>query len=232
LEGPLKPRDRFSPLEFALVIGVAFGYSIYLSVGDLLSGNVVGTAGAGDVFGDESMYRLVVWELLLAGPVAGILYLGGWRLRDFSLGISLKTSLIGASICVGYLVAHEVFTFVMMQIPALLPLIDVSTSYAPAAPPSLMAIVLVSTVNPVFEEVFAGAYVIKTLHRRFGLTAAIWVSVAIRAAYHLYQGIPSLPTHVAYGLALGLVYARYGRLWPLILSHALLDAFATALLIE
>jgi membrane protease YdiL (CAAX protease family) len=83
-------------------------------------------------------------------------------------------------------------------------------------------------VNPVFEEVFVAGYVIEALRQRFGVTTAINVSVVIRASYHLYQGVPVFPFHAAYGLLQGYAYVRYGRLWPLIVSHALLDFFAFA----
>ena len=74
------------------------------------------------------------------------------------------------------------------------------------------------------------AYVIKALSARFGATAALNISVAIRASYHLYQGVIMLPWHCVYGLVQAHVYVRYGRLWPLLVSHAVLDFAAMMVL--
>lgn len=52
------------------------------------------------------------------------------------------------------------------------------------------------------------------------------VSVLIRVLYHLYQGLDAFPFHAMYGLIQAYVFVRTGRLWPLIVSHALLDLYA------
>lgn len=44
--------------------------------------------------------------------------------------------------------------------------------------------------------------------------------------HHLYQGLAAFPFHTMYGLLRGYVIARYRKLWPLIVSHALLDFYA------
>src|SRR5712691_10562482 len=104
--------------------------------------------------------------------------------------------------------------------------LDLLSSYRPSRPPNLIAIYLLSVVNPVFEEVFVCGYVIPALSPRFGPTAAVNVSAIIRGSYHLYQGIAMAPFHFSYGLIQAYVFVRFGKLWPLIVSHALLDFVA------
>ena len=50
----------------------------------------------------------------------------------------------------------------------------------------------------------------------------------IRIAYHLYQGSAGVVSIVPMGLAYAWLYARTGRLWPLVLAHVLLGAWALA----
>jgi uncharacterized protein len=224
------PGDRFSPIEFPVVLGVALGHFIFRSLNDVLSGNVLGTQGYGDFYSADEIYDLVSYELTLLPFLVAILFFGGWRPRDFRLGLSRRSTAIGVVVFAG-LWTLDWFTVWAMKamFPALHSAIEMWWSYYPDPAPGLGAILLLALVNSVFEEVFVCAYVVKALHRRFGLVAAIWVSTALRASYHLYQGLTAAPLHIAFGLVQGSIYARYGRLWPLILTHALTNFVPDAL---
>jgi len=52
----------------------------------------------------------------------------------------------------------------------------------------------------------------------------ILVSAVLRGTYHLYQGWGSFVGNVLMGLAFGWIYARWGRLLPLVVAHFLIDA--------
>ena len=80
-----------------------------------------------------------------------------------------------------------------------------------------------SVVNPVFEEVFVCGYVITALKERFGTTTAINVSAGIRVFYHFYQGALGVLGITPMALLFGYWFVRTGRLWPLIVAHALQD---------
>jgi uncharacterized protein len=217
-------RSRFSPIEFAIVIGAAFGYFIFSSLGAPLSGRTVGESLAARDFGESHMYWLLGYELIVGPFVLGVLYIGGWRLRDLNLAPSVSATVLGATIFAGMWLGDWTFTIVMKTIfPTMQSVYDMAEAYRPSVPPGLLLVVLVSIVNPLFEEIFVCAYVIEALRGRFGTTTAVNASVVIRASYHLYQGIAYQPFHIAYGLVQAYVYARYGRLWPLLVSHALLD---------
>lgn len=77
------------------------------------------------------------------------------------------------------------------------------------------------------EEVIVVAYLITRL-RELGLgdRSAIVCSSLLRGAYHLYQGFSAGLGNVVMGLIFGYVWRRTGRLWPLVIAHALIDFVA------
>jgi membrane protease YdiL (CAAX protease family) len=80
-----------------------------------------------------------------------------------------------------------------------------------------------SLINPVFEEVFVCGYVISALKARRGLTTAVNVSAGVRVSYHFYQGAVGVIGIAPMALLFAYWFARTGRLWPLIVAHALQD---------
>ncbi len=70
------------------------------------------------------------------------------------------------------------------------------------------------------------AYLITALKERFGTTTAINVSAGIRVFYHFYQGALAVLSITPMALLFGYWFARTGRLWPLIVAHALQDFIA------
>ena len=68
-------------------------------------------------------------------------------------------------------------------------------------------------------------YVISALSERHGQGFAIGTSVALRMAYHTYQGLEGVSAMMLWGILFGFWFARTGRLWPLIVAHALADFF-------
>src|SRR5262249_24956360 len=87
----------------------------------------------------------------------------------------------------------------------------------------LLITIVVSVVNPIYEEVFVSGYVISALGEKIGATAAVNVRAGIRLAYHLYQGVVGVLAVVPVGLIFGIWFRRTGRLWPLIIAHSLKD---------
>jgi len=136
----------------------------------------------------------------------------------------VKVLIVIAILALIAFVADWLITFVLqLAFPAIQSALQIVDAFKPTNGPGFPTIVLVSLINPVFEEVFVCGYVIEALRERFGLTTAINVSVLIRASYHLYQGVGTLPFHCAYGLLQAYAYVRFRRLWPLLVSHAILD---------
>ncbi len=74
------------------------------------------------------------------------------------------------------------------------------------------------------EEVIVVGYLFERLRRLgWGTWPIILAAAALRGVYHLYQGVPALIGNVAMGILFGWLYARTGRLVPLIVAHTLID---------
>ncbi|GAA3603610.1 CPBP family intramembrane metalloprotease [Agrococcus terreus] len=74
------------------------------------------------------------------------------------------------------------------------------------------------------EEVIVVGYLFERLRRLgWGTWPIILAAAALRGVYHLYQGVPGMVGNVAMGVLFGWLYARTGRLVPLIVAHTLID---------
>jgi uncharacterized protein len=220
-------QDRFSTPEFVVVILTAFGTFILTSLHVLLFGLAHEEAGPLSFVTSNQLYGIVIYELSIAPVVISILYMRGWRLADFPLGVSRALTILGAGIAIATVAGDWVFTLVLTGLfQNIRSAMDAYENIVPLGGPTLASVVILSIVNPVYEEVFVCGYVIAALRERFGVTTAVNVSVLIRVLYHLYQGLDAFPFHAMYGLIQAYVFVRTGRLWPLIVSHAILDFFA------
>ncbi len=59
----------------------------------------------------------------------------------------------------------------------------------------------------------------------------VFVSAAMFGLAHLYQGSAGVANTAIFGLILAIVYLRFGRIWPLIISHYLHDALQIGLFV-
>jgi len=79
------------------------------------------------------------------------------------------------------------------------------------------------------EEVIVVGYAFERLRRlgwgagRWGMWPIIVATAALRGSYHLYQGVPAMFGNIAMGVLFGWLYARTGRLVPLVVAHTLID---------
>ena len=88
-------------------------------------------------------------------------------------------------------------------------------------------LVLSACANAWAEEVVVVAYLLTRLRQLgFGRSGALVWSSLLRGAYHLYQGFGAGLGNLAMGLVFGYVWQRTGRLWPLIIAHAIIDTVA------
>jgi membrane protease YdiL (CAAX protease family) len=222
-------RHRFSAAEFAAVILAAFGTFILVSLYALASGRAHEEASPLGTFTSNQLYSIVVSELVMAPFVLAILYFRGWRPADFPWGVTRALTMVGVLVAVAAVAGDWILTLAMKGLFAnIRSVFEAYENYVPLGGPSLASVVVLSAVNPVYEEVFVCGYVITALRERFGVTTAVNVSVAIRVSYHLYQGLANFPFHAMYGLIQGYLFVRHGKLWPLIVSHAILDFYALA----
>ena len=87
-------------------------------------------------------------------------------------------------------------------------------------------IVGVSILNAVFEEFLWLAYGVTALAKRIGVRRACIASVVLRTGIHVYEGPLAVLGVLPIGIVFTAYYARTKRVWPVIVAHALQDAFA------
>jgi len=187
------------------VIALAFGLAILGSLDAALS-----YSGREIVIGDKELLATVLYELLFGAVIFFLLRHRGWKWADFAVHASKGSTILGVMLAVAVLLAWLVIEAVIGKVPSV-------------ANAGLATVTLVSIVNPAFEEILVLAYVVQAMRKRFGLTTAVNVSVAIRLAYHLYQGPLAVIPIALFGVIVTVVYVRMGRLWPAIVAHGILD---------
>lgn len=168
------------------------------------------------------LLRLLTSELVIGVLIAYLLKTRAWTLsrlgllpawRDLAWGLLL--------IVLSYLAYYAMWIAVANLWSGFAS--AVATTHLVARGIPLPVSVAVSIVNPIFEEVFVCGYVIAALKDRFGTVTAINVSMVIRLLCHLYQGPVGVVSIVPIGLVYAFYFARTGRLWPVILAHAVED---------
>lgn len=217
-------RDRIRGLsgrsEILLTLCVAFGAVIPRSLGALLNPQNLFERAA--PITDRVLSGTVAFELLLLCLLGAFLRARGWTLARLGLKPSWRDSAIGLALAVGAYAAYAGLWVITVslwpnigQIAGAIHLVNSDLTW--------LSVALVIVVNPVFEEVFECGYVIAALRESRGVTTAINVSAAIRVFCHFYQGVLGVLGVVPVALLFAYWFARTGRLWPLIVAHAILD---------
>ncbi|KAF1705914.1 CPBP family intramembrane glutamic endopeptidase [Pseudoxanthomonas sacheonensis] len=203
--------------EFLIVVAIAFGFLIYSSVSAALAPVVEPS------FSEGGLWGTVIYELFVLALLCPVLWLRGWKPQE--LGMELRSQDIwpAVGLLIACMVANYPLTWVGDQMAEG---INPSMDAMVAGRLSLSAVVVLSIINPIFEEVFVCAYVIRALERTRSQAFAVNISVAIRASYHLYQGPVGTIWVILVGLIFGWWFARTGRLWPAIIAHGLVDLLA------
>ena len=169
---------------------------------------------------EDALHELLVIEPIILVLVGWFLYARGWTLDTIGLLPSLKDTIFG----VGLAFVIEFGSIAVWLVWTQLGLPSPTTSGAIAGPFNPITIIAVSVLNPIFEEIVLSGYVITALKRRTTWQIAATASVALRALCHIYQG-SAIVYMLVFGIVLAWWYARYGRLWPLIIAHVVFDFF-------
>lgn len=217
--GPAR-REFFAP-EFFLVVLLAFGLFSVASVRALF-GPLTGRAAL--LFDDHHVWTLMVYQLSVAPVIMYILWERGWRWLDFSVRITPRGVLQGFGLAIAafalskgaFLLTSSVATASVAPAVAALP--------AAAGLLTMGGMLFAAVVKALFEEILVCGYVVQSLRGRFGIALAVNASIALRMSFHLYQGPGAFLGFAIFGLIFTLFYVRTGRLWPLIVAHALLEA--------
>jgi len=202
------PERGFHPGEFALVIFIAFSWSIIASVVALSRFRTDSEIVA---FTDNHLWGLAASEIILAPVLFFVLRHGGWKWKDFHVHYSNTGTIAGIALGAAAIVLMVLVEWLVGPVKITLP------------SASITAVFVISVLNPWYEELLVCAYVIEALRKRFGLQTAINASIALRLSYHLYQGPPAFIVFAIFGLLVTLFYVRTGRLWPVIVGHSIVD---------
>ena len=91
----------------------------------------------------------------------------------------------------------------------------------------LAALVIIGA--PIFEELFYRGLLLRAVQRRYGTNIAIGASALVFGLAHFE--LIQFPALVVFGVVLGVLAVRYGRLGPSIFAHAAFNAVTMAVLI-
>lgn len=146
----------------------------------------------------------------------------GWTLQRLGLAPSWRDSGLGVALALASYVGYALLWIVTISLWPRVGQVARATHLI-GGTLQWLNVLLVSLVNPVYEEVFLCGYVVAALRERVGVTAAINASAGLRVFCHFYQGALGVLGIVPMALLFAYWYARTARLWPLIVAHAILD---------
>jgi membrane protease YdiL (CAAX protease family) len=197
--------------EFCLVLLVGFGPFIAMQLWNAAQRKPLHMTNAG----------LVVFPIIELILFAAILWVGkvrGWSIATFGSRVSWR----GA---VGGIILFGVAQAAMFGVSRGMQIVHPELSPFTFARLAVLPILLISLINPVFEEVLGTGYLIQSL-QRLGMWPAVMASAIFRGAYHLQFGINAALGVFTLGVIFGFTYWRWRQLWPLIVAHVLADLLA------
>jgi membrane protease YdiL (CAAX protease family) len=200
---------------------VAFGAIVPQSIAALLDPQRLYARPAPPIT-NAALLGSVIYELVVLGVLGAFLAARGWTLPRLGLKPSWRDSAVGVGLAVAYYFCVTLLWILTVVVWPRIGALGAATHLV-RADLQLSTVLLACVVNPVFEEVFLCGYVISALRETRGVTTAINVSAAIRVFCHFYQGAVGVIAIVPMALLFAYVYARSGRLWPLIVAHAIVD---------
>ena len=207
--------------EVALVLLLAFGMTVPQSVLALVSPDVLATRSSPPITND-ALIHTIVYELVVMSLLIPFLVARGWTPARLGLRPTWRDSAWGLILLVAfyaiYFVVWLLLSYAWPQVVA-----GIAHTQLHAGPFEWSTMIAISIVNPMFEELFVCGYVITALKERLGTTTAVNVSAGIRVFYHFYQGALGVVGVTPAALLFGYWFARTGRLWPLIVAHAIQD---------
>jgi membrane protease YdiL (CAAX protease family) len=217
-ERQIAPQLKWMPnwFEFAVVMIVSLGMFVAGSLDAALEHAPKGSID------NSHLLSLLYTEPFLILLLYPLLRARGWTLSRLGFQFGRADVLVGFG-----LAALAYFGNILLWIVTSLIFPDAAKDAAGTelitSKLSVSLVAAVCFVNPIFEELFVGGYLIRFLKDHRSVVVAVNASVLIRMTYHLYQGPIGVVGIVPFGLVFGWYFARKGRLWPLIIAHAIMD---------
>lgn len=170
---------------------------------------------------DRTVLWLVCYELLAFMIVLGVARIRGWSLTTFGLRVSWKWTGAGLLLLIVTLVALSFQTLIFNLLNPPVGKVEPLTNGGLTLP----FVILLTVINPIFEELMEVGYFVHAL-KRYGGWTAVLASAFFRALLHGYAGFNLAASVLLLGLIFGSAYAWWRQLWPLVLAHGLIDFFA------
>lgn len=203
-------------VEFWIILLVAYGYPMVVGV----AGFRAEPSGGPARVTDADLGSLVAYELVVGLLILGFLRGRGVAWADLRPPATWLDTLRGLGLFFGAVVAMWagfVFAATLPSAAERLANVPVEVSFG------LPAAVLVALINPLFEECINLGYIQSRL-RPQGAAYAVGVALLVRLLANLDQGPHALVGIVPLGLLFGIYHWRTGRLWPVIVAHAVIEA--------
>ncbi len=204
--------------EFLIVVLGSIGVALLSNVAELLDPQV---ANQVQPLNNDLLVGAIGYELFVLVWLGLFLKLRGWSRERLGFSSSLRDTAIGVLLALLVLGTRWVIDLAVGNLaPGVLAAAQASAQVTGVL--DMRGVVLLSIVDAAFEEVFMCAYVISALKDKRGAAFAVNVSVALRVACRLSQGVYGVLTIAPLALLFGYWYLRSGRIWPLLVGHALL----------
>ncbi|AQA02909.1 CAAX protease family protein [Mycobacterium sp. MS1601] len=230
------PERRAIKIEIVVVLAVTFGLSAITATLRLTDFVLRGLADQSVALNPRRSYfdlidlalnlasvtQLVAWGALAvyllwrSGFTLTRIGIGRFRLRPDLLGGLGLAALIGIP-GLGLYVAARALGFSAEVVPT-----ELSDTWW-----RIPVLIAAAFANGWAEEVIVVGYLLNRFDQ-LGINPvkAVVATSLLRGAYHLYQGFGAGVGNFIMGLVFGTAYRRWGRLWPLIIAHGVIDVVA------
>ncbi len=212
--------------EFLIVVLGALGLSLLSNLQVVLDPAI---ADRLPPFTNETLISNLIYEIFVLAWLGLFMRARGWTLERLGFGVTLRDTSIGILLAI---IVFCAVWFIEQVLGSLAPaMLEAARRFDKVSGDlDLWTILLSSAVDAVFEELFICAYVISALRDKRGAAFALNVSIALRVGCHLYQGLYGVLVGGALGFVFGYWYLKSGRIWPLLVAHAGLQAVELVML--
>jgi len=222
------------------IINVLF---VMLGVG-IISGALYGTKhSSGDFYrmmNDYHFLRDAFLESLFLSAFLFFLRWRGWKPSDFRMHFGGWTTFCGICLFVltyfsAFFVVHNAFLLARMtQGTAFSSLLLLFLPIHYGVPDGTVELHWLTVftfpfLNAFYEEIVYLGYAFNQWAQKFGAKNAFFLTLAFRMGVHIYQGSEHILQIAVLSTIFGLWYWKQGKLWPLILGHALIDLMSLGL---
>lgn len=146
--------------EFFIILIIVFGFPTFYSFMWMFA--FLGGYGGPINFSNFSLINIVELEVLTGCAAGAFLYTRFWRLSHFRINMGWLQSLFGTLIFAADLLLQYVAFFLLKALYAPDALISTAVEISKI---SLPVAIVVSFVNPIFEELFVVGYIIQSLRK-------------------------------------------------------------------